>query len=191
MARPRTFDTDEAVEQAMNVFRRHGYQAASVPRLSEALGIGSGSLYAAFGSKDGLYALALERYARGLVADLDRDLRDGADARTALRRWLLAAAGAGTSDPGRGCLLAAAATERSGHPGTADQVLAAMAAVESVLAGALEQAAARGELAAGGSPSELARFLVTFVQGVHVMGQARADRAFLESAVAGALRALG
>lgn len=69
----------------MDLFRRQGYHATPVPRLTALLGIGSGSLYAAFGSKDGLYARALERYCDGLVATLDRDMRAGDDLRTALR----------------------------------------------------------------------------------------------------------
>ncbi|GAB1340342.1 hypothetical protein ACE1SV_69320 [Streptomyces sp. E-15] len=56
MARPRGFDTDVAVEQAMDLFWRQGIRATPVPRLTALLGVGSGSLYAAFGSKDGLYA---------------------------------------------------------------------------------------------------------------------------------------
>ncbi|MEB3962349.1 hypothetical protein OKJ48_19135 [Streptomyces kunmingensis] len=62
--------------------------------------------------------------------------------------------------------------------------------MESVLVGALERARARGELGPGHEPVELARFLTTFIQGLHVMGNARADHAFLEAAVDGALRAL-
>ncbi|SEN47035.1 transcriptional regulator, TetR family [Actinacidiphila rubida] len=174
----------------MHVFWRQGYRATPIPRLTEVLGIGSGSIYAAFGSKDGLYALALQRYVDGLVTGLDRDLGHGADLRATLRRSLLAMAGAGVADPELGCLLVGAAIERPGHLSTVEQVRAAMAAMESVLVRALERARTRGELGRGHSPVELARFLVTFIQGVHVMAQARADQAFLESAVAGALRVL-
>src|SRR5689334_5198065 len=68
VARSRGFDTDAAVERAMGLFWKQGYRATPMPRLTELLGIGSGSLYAAFGSKDGLYAQALRRYCEGLVA---------------------------------------------------------------------------------------------------------------------------
>ncbi|MGW3496358.1 TetR/AcrR family transcriptional regulator [Streptomyces sp. NPDC001020] len=190
MARPREFDTDMAVEQAMNLFWRQGYHATPMPRLTALLGIGSGSLYAAFGSKDGLYALALQRYVDGLIAALERDLRTGSDIRAALRRLLLAMVTADVADPERGCLLVNAATERAAHEGTVEQVRAAVIAMESVLTEALRRARVRGDLGSEHSPVELARFLITFIQGVHVMGQARADRAFLESAVNGALRAL-
>jgi TetR/AcrR family transcriptional repressor of nem operon len=174
----------------MAVFWRQGYRATPMPRLTELLGIGSGSLYAAFGSKDGLYAQALRRYCDGLVAGLERDVRAGDDVRTALRRLMLALVTADAADPERGCLLVNAIVERAAHDGTVEQVRTAMTAIEAVLTEALERARARGELPGERSPVELARFLTTFIQGLHVMSQARADRAFLEPAVAAALRVL-
>ncbi|MFJ7495176.1 TetR/AcrR family transcriptional regulator [Streptomyces sp. NPDC097727] len=190
MARPREFDTDVAVEQAMGLFWRQGYHATPVPRLTELLGIGSGSLYAAFGSKDGLYAQALKRYCDDLVEALDRDIRAGSDIRTALRGMLIAMVTTDAVDRERGCLLVNATTERAAHDGTAEQARATMTAMESVLTAALHRARVRGELSSEQSPVELARFLITFIQGLRVMGQARVDRPFLESAVTGALKAL-
>jgi len=83
-----------------------------------------------------------------------------------------------------------AATKRSAHPDTVQQVSRTMGQVESALAGALERARVRGDIAADKKPRELAQFLTTFVQGLRVMGKARADRAFLENAVTVALGAL-
>lgn len=190
MARPRGFDTELAVAQATHLFRQHGYNATPLPRLTARLNIGSGSLYAAFGSKEGLYARALAHYCDGLVAHFAEHLDSPADIRVTMRELLLALAAADFTDPEQGCLLVNAATERAAHTATVERVRSTMAAVESVLTRALEQAQERGELRAEHSPAELARFLTTFVQGLHVMGNARADLAFLESAVAGALKAL-
>jgi AcrR family transcriptional regulator len=60
---PRTFNRDQAVDVAMRLFRRHGYEGVSVADLTSAIGIAPPSLYAAFGSKAGLYREALDRYA--------------------------------------------------------------------------------------------------------------------------------
>lgn len=60
---PRTFDREEAVATAMRLFRRHGYEGVSVADLTAEIGIAPPSLYAAFGSKAGLYREALDRYA--------------------------------------------------------------------------------------------------------------------------------
>jgi TetR/AcrR family transcriptional repressor for divergent bdcA len=61
--RPRKFDPDEAVATAQRLFHERGYDAVSVADLTKALGINPPSFYAAFGSKAGLYARILDRYA--------------------------------------------------------------------------------------------------------------------------------
>jgi TetR/AcrR family transcriptional repressor for divergent bdcA len=61
--RPRRFDPDDAVAVAMDLFHARGYDAVSVTDVTEALGINPPSFYAAFGSKLGLYARVLKRYA--------------------------------------------------------------------------------------------------------------------------------
>src|ERR1700754_3206159 len=62
MGRPREFDADSALDQAMEVFWRHGYEGATIAQLTDAMGINPPSLYAAFGSKEGLLKAALDRY---------------------------------------------------------------------------------------------------------------------------------
>ncbi|MFE4995680.1 TetR/AcrR family transcriptional regulator [Streptomyces mirabilis] len=190
MARTREFDVDQAVDAAMEVFWRGGYAATSLQDLTAALGIGSGSLYAAFGSKEKLYARALERYTSRNAAALVAQLESTDEVRPALRAALTAMAEADLCDPDRGCMLVNAATERASDPATAEQVSATLRLVESTITGALERAKARGELSADKNPTELARLLTTFMQGLRVMGQARAGREFVESAVAAAMRGL-
>ena len=60
LGRPRAFDTEQALEQAMKVFWRLGYEGASLSELTRAMGINSPSLYAAFGSKEGLFKAVLD-----------------------------------------------------------------------------------------------------------------------------------
>lgn len=174
----------------MELFWRQGFEATSTEDLVEGLGIARGSLYKAFGSKEQLYAMALRRYCQrhavGLIDVLDR----AEQVRPAIGAVLLELVEADLADPERGCLLVNAATERSAHPDTVQQVSRTMSQIESALAGALERARVRGELAADKNPPELAQFLTTFLQGLRVMGKARADRAFLDNAVEVALSAL-
>lgn len=190
MARPRAFDLDLAVERAMGLFWRQGYEATSLADLTRELGIGQGSLYAAFGSKDGLYAAALGRYCSSHAAGLVALLEDAAELRPVLWTALRAMAEADAGDPDRGCLLVNAAIERADDPATADTVTATMRQVESALAGALERARARGELSADKDPIALARFLTTFVQGLRVMGKARAAPPVIDDALEVALASL-
>ncbi len=68
--RPRSFDRSLAVKTAMSLFRRHGYEGVSLAMLTEAIGIAPPSIYAAFGSKAGLFHEALDRYAETMALSL-------------------------------------------------------------------------------------------------------------------------
>lgn len=63
--RPRAFDEDQALDRAIEVFWRLGYEGASLTELTHAMGINKPSLYHVFGSKEGLFVRALQRY--GLI----------------------------------------------------------------------------------------------------------------------------
>ncbi|MBI0378520.1 TetR/AcrR family transcriptional regulator, partial [Streptomyces albiflaviniger] len=65
IGRPRGFDTDQALEQAMRVFWEQGYDGAGLTDLTSAMGITRTSMYAAFGNKEDLFRKALERYTEG------------------------------------------------------------------------------------------------------------------------------
>src|SRR6266404_3298466 len=65
LGRPRAFDADRALDRALAVFWRNGYEGASLPTLTKAMGINRPSLYAAFGNKEALFRKAVERYDRG------------------------------------------------------------------------------------------------------------------------------
>lgn len=72
--RPRTFDIDDAIEKAMRLFWMKGYQGTTIPDLTAALGINRPSLYAAFGDKESLFKLALDRYRKDPASYLNRAL---------------------------------------------------------------------------------------------------------------------
>src|SRR5437867_5809784 len=66
--RPRAFDVEQALDRALEVFWRKGYEGTSLPDLTRAMGINRPSLYAAFGNKETLFRKALDRYAAGPAA---------------------------------------------------------------------------------------------------------------------------
>ena len=74
--RTRQFDVDEALDQALEVFWARGYEGATLPELTRAMGINRPSLYAAFGNKEQLFRKALDRYKTGPMAFLSEALRD-------------------------------------------------------------------------------------------------------------------
>src|SRR5882724_2242913 len=68
VGRPRAFDIEKALDRAVDVFWRKGYEGTSLSDLTEAMGINRPSLYAAFGNKEDLFRKVLDRYSDGPAA---------------------------------------------------------------------------------------------------------------------------
>jgi TetR/AcrR family transcriptional repressor of nem operon len=183
VGRTREFDTDVALERAMEVFRLRGYEAATIRELATAMGIGAGSLYAAFGSKESLYVAALQLHREQAAALTARHLAETSDPREVIRLLLTQAyARSAPAAIGPDCLLTAAAIERAGRDPRVDRLMRdATAALEEAFAEILRTACNRGQLAADADVSTLARFLVTTMQGLRIM--ARTDGEALSSVV--------
>ena len=192
MARTREFDTEAAVSRAMELFWERGYEATSVRDLTQHLGIGQGSLYAAFGDKDGLYRAALEHYRITLAAAALRRLEEEADVRSAVRALLVERVRIAVELGGRGCLMVNAACERLPEdPSIRRIVRDVQDASRAALAEVLRVAAERGDIAARHDPDTLAAFLVTFLNGLLVSSKITPDVRALEPLVEVALVALG
>src|SRR6202048_465115 len=88
MARPRSFNPDEALDLARDVFWRKGFQGTSLDDVTAATGLAKPSLYAAFGDKNALFLKVLDRYHERIVANAERILGEGPSARDAIERWL-------------------------------------------------------------------------------------------------------
>lgn len=72
MARPRSFDPDDVLEIARQVFWQKGFQATSLDEITAASGIAKPSLYAAFGDKHALFLRVLDRYHDGILGWAER-----------------------------------------------------------------------------------------------------------------------
>ncbi len=177
MARPREFDTDQAIDKAIEIFWQRGYKATSVQDLVEATGIQRGSLYAAFGSKAGLFDAAMDRYmaeysAPRILENEDRPIRE------ALAELLYGLVDSAATDKSRrGCFVTNTAVELTPHDNAvALKVADNLLDLEDVLARRLADAQALGEVRADKDPRVLARFLVAAVQGLRVMSKVSPDR---------------
>ncbi|NJQ06351.1 TetR/AcrR family transcriptional regulator [Streptomyces lonarensis] len=149
MGRPRAFDEDEAVRAAVRLFGERAYDGVSVDDLVHHLGVHRNSLYKTFGSKRGLYLIALRRHLVDDVNPLCDALADAADVTDALR--LVASADL--------ALLLLAAVERAPvDEEVASEVTAALAAIDQAIAGAL------------GVPDDLAAALTAAALGILLRG---------------------
>jgi TetR/AcrR family transcriptional regulator, transcriptional repressor for nem operon len=114
MARPRTFDPDEALDAARDVFWKKGFQGTSLDDITAATGLAKPSLYAAFGDKNALFLKVLDRYHDYIVANAERMIGDGASPRQAIERWLTAFVPRCSGVRGsRGCLSVNTSTDGS------------------------------------------------------------------------------
>ncbi|MGS2641156.1 TetR family transcriptional regulator [Streptosporangium sp. LJ11] len=192
MARVREFDTEAALEAAMFVFRHKGYEGTSVQDLVDATGVGRGSLYAAFGSKEGVYQAVLDRYRERYALPLVDLLRSGTPARELIRDILVDLVETILRD-GREqtCLIVSAATERLCHdPEVSARVGATTSLLEDELTEAIRAAQNRGEPVGVRDPRDSARFLMTLIHGLRVTGAINPDRRYLMSVVEAALGCL-
>jgi TetR/AcrR family transcriptional repressor of nem operon len=193
MARTREFDTDQAVGAAVKTFRAKGFAGSSIQDLVEATGVGRGSLYAAFGDKDGLYQAAMDRYRGDYAAPLLELLATDAPARTLIRQTLEGLVEEILRDGDQqSCLIVSAAAERfHGDAEVEKHIRATTTALEDALTQLLTRGQASGDIGSTAQPRDLARFLIATIHGLRVAGAINPDRRWLTSVVEVAIASLG
>jgi AcrR family transcriptional regulator len=169
MGRPRDFDVDRALDRAMTVFWRKGYEGASLTDLTRAMGINRPSLYAAFGNKESLFRRALDRYAEGPAAYVREAL--GAPTARAVVERLWCGAVERLTDPRspRGCLMVQGALAcGDAAESIREEVSARRATLVSALRDRFARAVAEGDLSAGEDPDALARYVAAVNHGMAI-----------------------
>lgn len=189
--RPRRFDIDDVLDKALDVFWQKGYEGASLPDLTQAMGINKPSLYAAFGNKEQLFLKAVERYENRPDAYFYPSLQQPTAFKVIERMLLGAAAAASNPDHPKGCVLVQSALSCSD-----DAMRVKQALIERRQAGAqllierLLQAQRDGDLPTSSDASALARFVITVLQGISVQSSSGATAAELQSIALTALQAI-
>src|SRR5204862_1923297 len=87
IGRPRAFDLGKALDRALKVFWRKGYEGATLADLTRAMGINRPSLYAAFGNKEELFRKALDRYAEGPACHVRESLSEPTARKVVEKLW--------------------------------------------------------------------------------------------------------
>ncbi|MFD9542533.1 TetR/AcrR family transcriptional regulator [Streptomyces sp. NPDC060022] len=193
MARTKEFDPDAALQSALELFWRRGYEATSIADLVEHLGIGRASIYATFGNKHELYLKAMDRYSEGrdplLLTELSQPGPALPAVRATVRRFTSEAAS--PEDRLNGCLITNTAAELAPHdPAAARRVEVSWEHFETLLQSALVRARAQGELPEDRDPRALARMLLVLLQGIRIVGKASSDPARVRDAAEQALTLL-
>jgi AcrR family transcriptional regulator len=168
--RPREFDVATALDRALDLFWRQGYEGTSIADLRKAIGITAPSLYAAFGSKEELYRRVLERYLTGLGRCLVDAIREELTAYVALERFLFESAKnfSGVKNP-PGCLISCAIPTCAPENRTVAGIVASKR-MESLhtLRNRFQQAVKSGELPRATDTEQLARFYGAVIQGMSI-----------------------
>jgi TetR/AcrR family transcriptional repressor of nem operon len=192
MARPKAFDEDQALMQAMELFWQHGYAATSLTQLTGCMGISRQSLYDTYSDKRGLFLKALDRYCGLIGGRLLGALTQESAGLDAIQATITALIDFLVAYPKpRACLMANTAMELAPHDRTvADMVQAFHRTLEDAFAAAVRNARQRGEIARGGDPAALAKYLVSVANGMAVAAKAGATRQHLQDIAGVALLAL-
>jgi AcrR family transcriptional regulator len=175
--RPRSFDREQALDAAMHVFWRQGYEGASLTALTEAMDINRPSLYAAFGDKAGLFREAVARYGTGPGRYIRRAL--GQPRARQVAEMLLRGAVAIATDPANsgGCLWVQGAlvTSTEGEI-IRTEMMALRNAGTTQIQDRLERARREGDLPAATDVQALTLFLVSVMNGIAVQASSGQSR---------------
>ena len=165
----------------MMLFWRQGFEATSLADLTDAMGIRPASLYAAFGSKEGLFLEALGRYRSGVGSGLPRILKMAPTAREGITRLLEGTAATVTqrAQP-RGCMIVLSALHGFAASAILDRELQKCRAEDrNAVVVRIKEGIAAGELPTGCNAGAMATFYIAVIQGMSVQARDGASRATL------------
>jgi len=188
--RTRQFDADEALDRALEVFWARGYEGATLPELTRAMGINRPSLYAAFGNKEELFRKALDRYLagpQGFMAEALKEPTARAVAEAIFSGFIRMQRG---RDRARGCLVVqgALACGEEAEPVRRELARLRQAAV-TAFRERFERAVQDGDLPKGTDCAGLARYVATVLNGLAVQAASGATEKDLRLVSALAMQA--
>ncbi len=186
VGRPREFDVEEAVEAAMLLFWKHGFESTSLSALRiEMGGLSAASFYAAFSSKEALFERVVDRYVqtygRVLRSLWEIDVPPRRAVELALRRSVEMQT---SRKHPRGCLVVLAATAIASHnEHVARRALDERARNRAGFQKCFDRAIASGDLPQSTNKEVLATLFDTFLTGISIQARDGTTRSELNAAV--------
>lgn len=190
MARPRTFDPDEVLNSAREIFWRKGFHGTSLDDITAATGLAKPSLYAAFGDKDALFLKVLDRYHDVVLRRSERVITAGPSAREAIKNWLESFLPYCSGSKGnRGCLSINTATDGAlDRAELRKSVKRFNTKLENLINSRLE--ADHVQFADDFDPAAVARTLMTLYSGVMVLSKQTQSSERVKSVIAQTMKLL-
>ncbi len=185
MARPREFDEAEALDRAMEVFWKKGYQNTSLDDLLDAMGIQRGSFYNTFGSKKETYLRAIDRYSEFMfdggpftqAAHMEPGLEGLA---TTIDGYIDSVTGDAET---HGCFFAHVSKEHRGDDPVIQQaIVSGIERMRSIVMRSIEAAQHDGDLPGHVSADGMATLFMSVAWGIHVMAEAGVPNEDLKTA---------
>jgi len=165
--RPRKFDKEVALEIALDLFRRKGFDNTSLEDLTSALNVNKPSLYAAFGNKEQLFQEVLEAYISGPTAYFYEVLNERSSKEVVRKLLTRSIELLFYNESPYGCLIVmSTASEELRKTGIQQKLVSALKEHQQKLAECFEQAKIKGELEKTADPKQLAMYVVTLHKGL-------------------------
>ena len=184
MGRPKTYERDDVARKAMELFWLHGFQGTSTQALVDHIKINRYSLFAEFGTKQGLFEAALALYESEIVQWYFGALEApdaGLDELIAVIEFFASAAG--TPGTERGCLICNSATERAAHDQVSRNFVESYVnRISAAIGRALEHAREQGDLRDDVNTEQESRLLASTLLGFFVLLRAQIEPNILQSA---------
>ncbi len=193
MAGVKRFDQEEALEKAMEVFWRYGYEGTSIQVLEKETGVARSSLYSTFGDKEALFLKAMDRYASSSFRPVLGSLEEYEGAIEALAAMLRAhRLNLASPTRPRGCLMTRMAAEKGSESSIAGRTIRQrFSDLESGIYETVRRGQRQGEIDPLEDPRAIARFLTATLHGMAVASNLQDDASTLRDVLRLAMKGIG
>jgi TetR/AcrR family transcriptional regulator, transcriptional repressor for nem operon len=182
--RPRVFNEGKALDSAIEVFCRKGYEAASTEALQRAMKLGKSSMYNAFGSKKNLFVKAINRYVDDYLINFSNELAASDRPIELIKKFFTSIAEKGTEQHLKGCFLGNSIVGLSGiDQSMARKATTKLMAIEELFFIHILRAQSNGQMKHEGNPKVIAKHLITLWNGLNVTRRMYPDSAVLSELI--------